>query len=79
MAVLISVLHGLGQVARREPGAERWSYAIAALGVFTFTLHAVILALGNDDFRSATSLALLLAILGVAVAQALATRRVTTS
>ena len=73
--VLLPLLYGLGQVARRAVSAARWSYATAALGAFTFLVHAVILALGNDDFRSGPSIALLVAILGVSIAQAWASRR----
>lgn len=77
--VLIPLLYGLSEVARGGVHAARWSYLTVSLGVFTFSIHAVILALGNDDFRSVASLGLLLAILVVSVAQGIATRRGTVS
>jgi hypothetical protein len=75
--VLPPFLYGLVEVARWTRRAVNWSYAVAALGIFTFLLHAVILALGNDDFRSTPSITLFVAILASSVAQALATRRAT--
>lgn len=75
--VLIPLLYGLTAFARHGAQAARWSYLAAGLGLFTFSIHAVILVLGNDDFRSTISIGLLIAILLVSVAQGVATRRAT--
>lgn len=76
LLILPPVLYGLVQVARWSRSAAAWSYAVTGLGVFTFAIHALLLALGNDDFRSAISIGLLVVILFVSFAQGLATRQV---
>lgn len=75
--ILPPLLYGLVKVARWSRHAAAWSYFLVAVGLFTCSLHAVVFARGNDDFRSAISIGLLAAILGVSIAQGLVTRRAT--
>lgn len=71
--ILPPVLYGFAEVVRWTDRAPTWSYVAVALGLFTFAIHALLLALGNDDFRSAISVGLLVAIAAVSAAQGLAT------
>ncbi len=70
LALLVLFLVGLVTVVRGCRSGVWFSLGLAATGVVAFVLHAVFLLWGHPEFRLPTSLALLLLILPVSVAQA---------
>ena len=71
--LVMLVLYGVHEVAMVTDAAPWFSLGLAAAGVFAFTIHMVFLAKGRDEFRSKTSIGILIATLVVSVVQAAAT------
>jgi hypothetical protein len=70
VAVFLLAL-GYAQVCGRTRHARTAVFGSVGVGLFTFSVHALFLALGHPAFRSPLSLGILIAILGTSIAQAL--------
>jgi hypothetical protein len=69
LALVIIVFYGFKQVLH-ETRAGRWfSLALAAVGIFAFTIHTYFLLRGHPEFRLPVSVALLWATLSVSLVQ----------
>ena len=69
-AVVVLAL-GLVRVAQGAPSARRAAVLCAALGLFTFALHAVFLWLDRAAFWTPPSIGVLLGVLALSIAQLL--------
>jgi len=62
--VLVPVLLvGYRQVLLQRTGQRLFSLLVAAAGVFAFSIHMLLIALGHDEFRLPVSIAVLIALL----------------
>lgn len=72
LAVIPPFLLGFVYVAQKTAAGLVFSAAVAAVGVFTFSIHTFFLAKGRKEFRTPASIAILIIILASSIVQALA-------
>jgi hypothetical protein len=63
--ILGVVLYGFWRVVQQRAGARAFSGALAVVGIGTFSLHMILMAAGNPEFREPVSLTVLGAVLVV--------------
>jgi hypothetical protein len=69
LPIVFIVLWGVQQVAAHSPAGLAMSAVLGGVGFIAFGLHSFFLIRGRPEFRSAISIALLVAILAVSAAQ----------
>ncbi|MDH3276269.1 MAG: hypothetical protein OEM99_17200 [Gammaproteobacteria bacterium] len=63
------VIFGFSRVVVWAPSARWFSFALAAAGIFAFSIHTIFLLLGHNEFRAPISIGLLGLILLVSLSQ----------
>ncbi len=67
--LLAVVFYGFWRVILWQPGARAFSISVAAIGIGAFSLHVILILVGNPQFRQPVSLAVLAGVLAVSCMQ----------